>query len=387
MKTISILTKTVLVFTIAMMLMTSCKEEQKKVAPPIAVTTVAVIQKDVPIYHDFIGQTYGLFDIPIRARVQGFLDGIHFYEGTKVKKGDHLYSIDPQSYLAALAARSSDIAQAKTLLVKAESDLNRYEPLAEANAVSQSDLDNARAAYEASKAEVEAAEANYRLAEIELSYTEIYSPIDGIIGKTKAKVGEFVGQDPNPVILNTVSDLSSVNVEFFLTENEYLTFSKRYIQAGKTVRDHDDNEAHLELILADGNIFEHKGVIVFVDREINPSTGSLLVQARFPNQKNLIRPGQYARVRAEVDLRKDALIIPQSCVMELQGQYAVFVVGDSNKIQRKQVEIGPKVDDYWIIDEGLDVHDKVVFEGIQKVRNGLVVNPKEIEYKSKVIKK
>ena len=386
MKTSFYLLKGVVIFTIIAALFSSCKEEQQKKAPPTQVTVVNSIQKDMPIYSTFIGQTYGLYDIPIRARVQGFLEGRYFHEGTRIKKGDHLYSIDPQSYKANLAARSSDIAQAKTRLVNAESELKRYEPLAEANAVSQSDLDNARAHYDASKAEVAAAEANYKMAEIELSYTEIYSPIDGIIGKTKAKVGEFVGQDPNPVILNTVSDVSSVNVEFFLTESDYLIFRKRFMTSGKN-NDTKKEKAELELILADESTFDQKGEIVFIDREINPSTGSLLVQARFPNPNNLIRPGQYAKVRAQIDLLEDAIVVPQACLMELQGQFAVFIVGDSNKIQRIQVEVGPKVDDYWIIEKGLKVNQKVVLDGLQKVRKGVIVDPELVEYKSKVTKK
>ena len=368
-------------------LFSSCKEEQKRKAPPTKVTVVNSIQKDMPIYSDFIGQTYGLYDIPIRARVQGFLEGRHFHEGTRIKKGDHLYSIDPQSYKANLAARSSDIAQAKTRMVNAESELKRYEPLAEANAVSQSDLDNAQAHYDASKAEVAAAEANYEMAEIELSYTEIYSPIDGIIGKTKAKVGEFVGQDPNPVILNTVSDVSSVNVEFFLTESDYLTFHKRFIKSDRNAADNNAEKVQLDLILADESIFDQKGEIIFIDREINPSTGSLLVQARFPNPDNLIRPGQYAKVRAQINLIEDAIVVPQACLMELQGQFAVYIVGDSNKIQRIQVEVGHKVDDYWIIEKGLKANEKVVLDGLQKVRKGVIVDPELVEYKSKVTKK
>ena len=384
MKTISISTKTILLSLLVMMFITSCKEEQKAVIPPTKVTVVSVMQKDVPIYHEYVGQTYGIYDIPIRARVQGFLEGIYFDEGTKVKKGDHLYSIDPTSYKANVAARLSEIAQAKTLMVKAKNDLRRYEPLAEANAVSQSDLDNAKAQYEASVAQVDAANANYDLANIELGYTEIYSPIDGIIGKTNAKVGEFVGQNPNPVILNTVSDVSSINVEFFLSERQYLIFAKEYMNH-KRVEAEEDGEGTLELILADGSVFNHKGKIVFIDREINASTGSLLVQARFPNPKHLIRPGQYAKVKAEIKIVKGALLVPQSCVMELQGQRSVYIVNDSSKIVAVQVVTGPKIDDYWLINDGLKASDKVVLDGIQKVRNGALVNAQDVEYKSKAV--
>lgn len=279
---ISSLLKSIVLLAIIAMLFTACNEEQKQM-PPTQVTVVPVLQQDVPITHEFIGQTYGIYDIPIRARVQGFLEGIHFEEGSRVKKGDYLYTIDEQPYKAKVAARLSEIAEAKTALVKAENDLNRYKPLAEANAVSQSDLDNAVAQYEAAKAHVEAAKANYQLAEIELGYCKIYSPINGIIGKTKAKVGEFVGQNPNPVILNTVSDVSSINVEFFLPESQYLMLAKGLIKSLEENQESDKGGGkYLELVLADGSVFNEKGDLVFVDREVNPSTGSLLIQARFP---------------------------------------------------------------------------------------------------------
>lgn len=371
---------------ISVLLLSSCVEEKKQVQST-KVTVVKVLEQDVPIIHEFVGQTYGKYDIPIRARVQGFLEGIHFKEGSHVKKGDHLYSIDPQAYRAGVAGRLSEIAEAKTGLVKAENDLNRYRPLAEANAVSQSDLDNAIAQYDAAKAQVAAAESNYEIAEIELGYTEMYSPIDGIIGKTKAKVGEFVGQDPNPVILNTVSDVSSVNVEFFIPEAQYLELARAfqgYLEQDRAPKDNDDK--YFELVLADGKVFEHKGEVVFVDREVNSTTGSMLVQARFPNPHSIIRPGQYAKVLAHLNNIKGALLVPQSCVIELQGQYSVYLVNDSSVVQTVQVKVGPQVDDYWVILEGLTAEDKVVFEGIQKVANGSKVTYEEVNYASKANK-
>lgn len=385
MKTINLLRALTLLL-VSVFIFSSCAEEKKQL-PPTQVTVVQVLQKDVPITHEFIGQTYGLYDIPIRARVQGFLEGIHFKEGTVVKKGDHLYSIDAQSYRADVAGQLSEVAGAKTGLVKAENDLNRYRPLAEANAVSQSDLDNAVAQYDASKAQVAAAQANYDIAQIELGYTEIYSPIDGIIGKTNAKVGEFVGQDPNPVILNTVSDVSSVNVEFFLPEAQYLILARAFIgYLEKAKSPTADDDKYLELALSDGSIFDHHGDVVFIDREVNPSTGSILVQARFPNPEGLLRPGQYAKVRAHLNDIKNAILVPQSCVIELQGQYSVFIVDDSSHVQTVQVKMGPKVDDYWVVAEGLESTDKVVFDGVQKVGNGMAVIAKEVTYKSKAVK-
>jgi membrane fusion protein (multidrug efflux system) len=194
-----------------------------------------------------------------------------------------------------------------------------------------------------------------------------------------------VGQSPNPVILNTVSDVSSVNVEFFLPESQYLTLARFFSsQVGEERKEMDKKT--LELILSDGTIFDHRGEMVFVDREVDPSTGSLLVQARFENPNSLIRPGQYAKVRALIRDIKDALLVPQASVLEMQGQYSVFTLSDSSTIQAVQVEVGPKTDDYWVITKGLKPTDKVVFEGVQKVGNGMKVVAKEVEYTSKVDK-
>ncbi len=371
-------------FVFGLVIVSSCgKKEGPRAIPPVPVTYVNVLQQDVTIYTDFIGQTFGIYDIPIRARVQGFLEGIHFQEGELVKKGQLLYTVDAQPYKAKQAAGLSEVAQAKTALVKAESDLARYKPLAQANAVSQSDLDNAVAHYDAAKAQVAAAEANLRLAEIELGYTRIYSPIDGIIGKTQAKVGEFVGQNPNPVILNTVSDVSSVNVEFFLTESQYLYMAREFQQIAKNDSLMKEDPRALKLILADGTEFEYPGHVVFMDREVNPTTGTLLVQARFPNPEGLVRPGQFAKIHAQARIIKDALLIPQACVTEIQGQFSVFTVSDSAQAQRVTVEVGNRIDDLWVINKGLVKTDKVILDGIQKVRNGAKVIGKEVPFVSK----
>ncbi len=363
---------------LGLMAMASCgKKEAPKASHPIPVTVVSVMQKDVTIYTDFIGQTFGIYDIPIRSRVQGFLEGIHFQEGELVKKGQLLYTVDAQPYKARQAAGLSEVAQAKTALVKAENDLNRYKPLAQANAVSQSDLDNAVAHYDAARAQVAAADANLKLAEIELGYTLIYSPIDGIIGKTQAKVGEFVGQNPNPIILNTVSDVSSFNVEFFLTESQYLYMARELQLAAKNDNKPDESRA-LKLILADGTEFEYPGKVVFMDREVNPTTGTLLVQARFPNPEGLVRPGQFAKVHARSRIIDDALMVPQASVTEIQGQFSIFIVNDSSQAQKVVVEVGNRIDDLWIINKGLKNLDKVILDGIQKVRNGVTVLATEV---------
>jgi len=222
----------------------------------------------IDIYQEFVGQIYGYKDIAIRARVEGFLEGIHFKEGSRLVKGAKLYTVESQPFEADVAAKMSRVAEAKTMLAKAQSDLNRIKPLAEQNAVSQSDLDGAVAQYEASVASVEAANANLRAARIQLSYTQIHSPISGIIGRTKAKVGDFVGREPNPVILNVVSRIDTILVQFFITERQYLNIA-RYIQSEKDSLGDDRKETQFHLILVDGSVYEHRGKVDFVDREID----------------------------------------------------------------------------------------------------------------------
>ncbi|MHC4744308.1 MAG: efflux RND transporter periplasmic adaptor subunit [Planctomycetota bacterium] len=359
---------------------TKARTEPKQIPPP-EVSVFEVKTEPVPIHREYVGQIFGFEDIAITARIEGYLEGIHFEEGFEVKKDDLLYTLESQTFEADVAAKLSVVAAAQTMLAKAKSDLDRIEPLAEANAVSQSDLDGAVARHEASIAGLEAARANLRAARIQLDYTKIHSPVSGIIGKTKAKIGDFVGRAPNPVILNTVSRIDTVLVEFFITETEYLKVIRRYIDAGK-IRDQDRERTKLELILADGSFYEHKGQADFIDREVDPATGSMLVQASFPNPKELLRPGQFARVRARVEVVEDGILIPQRCVMELQGMYNVYVVDKENKVEKRHIEADLKMGSLWLIREGLEAGEKVVYEGLQKVKPGATVNPKLIQIES-----
>jgi len=302
------------------------------------------------------------------------LEDIHFQEGSPIAKDTLLYTLESQQFEADVAAKMSRVAEDQTMLAKAESDLNRIKPLAEEKAVSESDLDAAVAQHEASIESVKAAEANLRAAKIQLGYTKIYSPISGIIGKTKAKVGDFVGSSPNPVILNTISRIDTVLVEFFITETQYLLLARRYPSRD----DYTDQGAKgddLELILADGSLYEHKGKVDFVDREVDSTTGAILIQASFPNPEELLRPGQFARVKAKAAVVKNGILIPQRCVTELQGLYSVFVVDNNNKVKQRDVKAGPKIKQFWLITEGLKSGEKVVYEGLQKVKDGAVVNP------------
>ena len=328
----------------------------------------------IDIYQEFVGQIYGYKDIAIRARVEGFLEGIYFKEGSRLVKGAKLYTVESQTFEADVAAKMSRVAEARTMLAKAQSDLNRIRPLAEQNAVSQSDLDGAVAQYEASVASVEAAEANLRAARIQLGYTKIYSPISGIIGRTRAKVGDFVGREPNPVILNVVSRIDTILVQFFITEAQYLEVA-RYLQTVKDSIRHGRNKTQFKLILVDGSIYEHPGKLDFIDREVDPTTGAMLVQASFPNPDEILRPGQFAKIKARMAVLENGIMIPQRCIKELQGRFSVFIINEENKVEMRAVKVGPKISNFWVIKEGLMTGEKVVYEGIQKVKEGGMVNP------------
>ena len=360
----------------------SCKEKARKVIPVPDIPVVKVLQKDVPVYKEFVGQIYGKYDIPIRARVSGFLEGIHFTEGSRVKKGQLLYTIDPQPFEAQVAEQMSRLAGARTQLVKAKNDLQRIRPLAEISAVSKSDLDAAEAQYEAAQAEVDAAKASLELARISLSYTRIKSPIRGLIGKTQAKVGEFVGQNPNPVILNTVSRIDTVHVEFFLPERDYLILAKAYSVNNRKLVEVTEKRKVLQLILSDGSTFPYKGWVNFINRNIDPSSGSMLIQASFPNPQRILRPGLFARIKVRMDVMQDALLVPLRCILEIQNKYYLYVVEKDGTVRQKEVEAGPLQGDMQVITKGLAPEDRVVLEGIQMIRSGMKVNPVEKSFRS-----
>lgn len=374
-----------------LILLVCCNGKEQAKAPVPEIPVVNVLQKDVPVYREFVGQISGEKDIPIRARVEGFLEGIHFREGIRVTEGQLLYTIDPKPLEAKVNSQKSRVAEAETMLAKAKSDLDRYKPLAEKNAVSKSDLDAAQAQYDAALSSLEAAKANLNSVQIELGYTKIFSPINGIIGKTQAKAGDFVGRDPNPVILNVVSQINEVKVNFFLTESEYLEVFRDLIEKRK-INDMEPGELadrpkerKLELILSDGSVYDQKGIVDFIDRGVDAATGSILIQASFPNPDMILRPGMYAKVKVEMEIIEGALLIPQRCVMELQGQHSVYTVDDNNVVESRQISTGPRIGDYWLVTGGLDADDRIVIDAMQKVRSGMEVSPQLIDFKSQTM--
>ena len=359
-------------------LISSCEDRNsKQVELPSPNVQVYVTEaSDIPIYQEYIGETLGFKDITISARVEGFLEGMHFEEGSTVEEGQLLYTIESQTYQAKVAEMMSNLATQKTLLANAESDLNRYGPLVEENAISEIEYDSAKTRYDASKSSVKAARASLEAAEIELSYTKIYSPINGIIGKTKFKVGDLVGSNPSNSVLNTVSSVDPILVQFFITETQYLYFARRYDEFRT-----EEKKADLRLILSDGSTYEHFGQGDFIDRSVDTTTGALLIQASFPNPDELLRPGQFARIVAEIERIENGILIPQRCVMELQGRFSVFVVDENNKVQSRQVETGPTVGSFWSVRSGLKPGESLIYEGLQIVQEGAIVKPtvKEIE--------
>ncbi|CAB5079232.1 RND efflux system, membrane fusion protein [Olavius algarvensis associated proteobacterium Delta 3] len=358
------------------------KAEQAQAPPPPEVSVVTIEAQEVLVPIEFVGEILGAQDIAIRARVEGFLEGIHFEEGGDVEAGQLLYTIESQPYEADVAAFMSRVAEAKTMLAKATSDLNRIRPLAKAKAVSESDLDSAVAEYEAAEASVQAAEANLRASKINLSYTRVKAPITGIIGKTHAKVGDFVGRSPNPVILNTVSNIETVRVQFYLTENQFLQVA-RYIQELEKEKqgEVDPQKAKpstLKMYLSDGSLYPETGTFDFIDRGIDPTTGSILIQVSFPNPEELLRPGQFARITTYSETIESGILVPQRCVSDLQGIQRVFVVGNDNKVEERRIDRGPQIGNRFLIREGLKAGERIVFEGLQKVADGSVVTPKAV---------
>ena len=348
------------------------KEQAQSVTDTPEVEFTNVIQKDVPIYSEWVGTTDGLVNAKIRAQVTGYLLKQNYMEGALVKRGDLLFEIDPRSFKAALDEADGQLAQAKARLGKTELDVKRYTPLAKEGAISKQELDDAIQANLAAKASVYSASAAVEQAKLNLSFTRITSPIEGIAGAANAQIGDLVGPQANE--LTTVSTIDPIKVYFSISEREYLTVATR-INAPETGAQ-KSREATLDLILANESVYPYKGKLLYADRQVDAKTGTIRVAALFPNPGNILRPGQFARVCALTETRKNALLVPQRSVMELQGSYQLAVVGSDNKVQIRPIKTGGRIDSLWVINEGLKPGERVIVEGIQKIKEGQVVKPK-----------
>lgn len=357
--------------------LTACSGSDDKNAAPAAleIAVAAVKKSDLPLNYEFVGQTKGAIDAPVRARVEGVLLGIHFEEGKEVTEGQLLYTIDPAEYEAKLAEAKGKLAEAETKHARAQSDLKRISALAKINAVSQRDLETATAQEGATKGAVEAAKTVLDAANLEVSYTKITAPTSGVIGLSKAKVGEFVGKDPNPIVLNTVSKLDPIHARFSVTEKEYLHFAR--LKQAEIASGEQEKKRELTLILGDGSPHIHTGAVVSIDRQIDAQTGTLAIEAAFPNPEKLVRPGQFARVKTSGDMVAGALLIPKRAIREIQGQYQVFVVKGDNTIESRNIVPGVESNNLQVVTEGLKENEVVALEGLQKLRTGTLVNPKQ----------
>lgn len=355
---------------VCLLTVVACKEAPTPAPLPPAVKAAEVLVRDVPIYLEAIGQTRGNTEIEIRARVEGFVESVDFTEGTLVRKGQLLYTIDPRPFEAAVAQAKANLAGAEADLQRAHQDVVLYEPLVAKNAISRQQYDTAVAVERAQGSAVEAARAAVQGAELDLGYTRVLAPDTGLVGKTEVYPGTLVGRGQS-TLLTQISKVDPINIRFTLPERSYLMAARRNEERGST----RDADLPIELLLADGSIHPHTGRFVFVDRTVDPRTGTILLEAGFPNPGGIVRPGQYGRVRAAVDLKKDAILVPQRAVLEMQGIDRVAVVKGDNTIEFRQVQTGQRIGSLWVIDSGLAAGERIVVEGLQKLRPGVTVNP------------
>jgi len=352
-----------------------CGKKEAPAPPPPDVKVATVLQKDVPIYVEAIGQTRGSTEIEVRARVEGFIQTIDFKEGNPVRKGQRLYTIDPSQYETALAQAKGALAETEAQLARARQDVVRYEPLVAKNAISRQEYDTAVVVQRAAEAAVDAAKAQAQRAEIDLGYTKVVAPENGMAGKTEVYPGTLVGRGQS-TLLTHISQIGTIHVRFTIPERDYLYFARRRQERGGNVA--PGAQLPFELVLADGSVHPKQGRLVFVDRNVDPTTGTILMEAAFPNPGGIIRPGQYARVRAAVDLKKGAILVPQRAVGELQGIYNVAVVGGDDAVEMRMVTPAQRIGNLWVIDAGLKAGERIVVEGLQKVRPGVKVKPEVV---------
>ncbi len=384
-------------------------------APPLLEVEVAPVeQKDVPVYREWIGTLDGMVNADIKAEVSGYLTQQAYTEGSFVKKGQLLFQIDPRPFQAALdqaegqlAQAQGQLAQARAQLVQAEAqvavaeanqrrtqlDVDRYTPLAKQQAITQQDLDNAtqnnmaakaqvqsaqaqvetaRAQIVAANAAVQSAKATADTAQINLGFTRLTSPIDGIPGIAQQQVGSLVS--PASPTITTVSTLDPIKAYFTVAEQEYLDFHRRY--ATTATLDAERKQLRLELILADGTVYPQNGSFYFADRQVDVKTGAIVIAGLFPNPGNVLRPGQYGRVRTAIRIQPGALLVPQRAISELQGQRQVAVVDANDTVRIRPVTVGDTVGSEWVVNTGVNPGERVVVEGVQKVRQGMQVKPK-----------
>jgi RND family efflux transporter MFP subunit len=350
-----------------------CNRGQATTATPAPVVEVATVEtRDVPVYREWVATLDGYVNAEIRPQVSGYIVKQNYTEGSLVHKGQVLFEIDPRPFQAALDRAKGDLAQAQAQLGKSTLDVDRDTPLAEARAIAKSQLDNELQAKLGAQASVESAKAAVEQAALNLEWTKVTSLVDGIAGIAQVQIGNLVGPTS---ILTSVSQVEPIKAFFPISEHEYVLAQRKSnaTSSGQTIRFFGDP---VELILTDGSLYPHKGKILLADRQVDQNTGTIRIVAAFPNPGNILRPGQYGRVRVETSMKKGALLLPQSAVADSQGSHQVAVVGSDHKVSMRAVKPGETVGTMWVIDEGVKPGEQVVVEGLQKLKEGTLVTPK-----------
>ena len=354
---------------VAALALCSCGKQAQAPLPPPIVQIADVVATNAPMATEIIGQVDSPQNVEIRARVEAFVDKLLFTEGTEVKEGDPLFKLDDKPLLQRLDAAKGGLAQAKAALNKYDKDVARLKPLAEKRAVPQQDLDNALASVEVGKADVISAEARVEFANLDLGYCDVRAPISGLIGAKQVSMGDLVGKG-QATLMATISTLDPIWFYCSVSEVQYLKAEAEAQRTGKQVRD-----LPITLMLADGSVHPDKGKIVFMDRAVDVKTGTLRIRAEFPNPSKRLRPGMFGRIRVDLGVRPDSILVPERAVAELQGKNFVWVVAQDNKTSQRSVKIGQQFGDQLMVLEGLKAGDRIVVEGLQKVREGAQVQP------------
>ena len=369
----------VLWISLSALTLVQCKGETASAPPPpsVQVEVVDVIQKDVPIQREWIGTTDGSNNATIRAQVSGYLMKRPYIEGSFVKKDTLLFQLDPSKFQTALDQALGDLAKAQAQFTKTKQDVARDTPLAKEGAISQKELDDSVQAHAGSKGSIAAAKAAVEQAKLNLAWTRITAPIDGVVGIAKAQVGDLIDANSE---LTSMSTLDPIRVYFPVSEQEYLEAAEKVQQDYKKREEGQEySGALLDLILGGEKVYSHKGQFYLIDRQVDVKTGTIRVAAVFPNPNNILRPGQFARVRAVTQTKQNAILVPQRAVTEMQGSYQVAVVTPENKVDIRPVKVGQRSGNLWIINQGLKQGERVVVEGLQKVKAGMTVDPKPFQ--------
>lgn len=358
---------------VALGALVGCGGGETAAPPPPEVVVAPVVQRDVPITSEWVGTIDGYNNAQIRAKVQGYLQTRDYDEGRVVAAGALLFRIDPREFRAALQDARGQLGRAQALLTRSRQDVERYGPLSREGAVSRKEYDDAVQNARAAAAAVESGQAAVTQAQLDLEWTEVRSPIEGVAGLTLAQIGDLISPS---TLLTTVSQLDPVKVTFPVSEREYIRYAAALGERARGAVPAGNDGPGAELVLADGSVYPERGRIFATNREVDQQTGAILVQAAFPNPQLLLRPGQFARVRAVTETRRNALLVPQRAVQELQGVHRIAVLGEGDTVAIHTVVVGPRVGSDWVVEKGLSPGARVVVEGLQRVRDGSKVTVK-----------